>query len=173
MVAFFSLQDLKRSPTPLLLTSDSLHAITCRLLYTHLHIRSTRQLHAFIATYELPSPFHIPTPLIPHPPRTIKLDLDTDTSTRTFWHIHQLFLRYREQQKAEFDRGGRIALDVLRFGFDTHVRDEGLGMLEEAMSMISPLKFVWTGPTDIPHHFSIAVSASVLELLYLRLTRFV
>jgi hypothetical protein len=54
------------------------------------------------------------------------------------------------------------------FGFDTHVRDEGLGMLQVAMSMVSPLKFVWTGPTNIPHHFSIAVSAFDLISLSLR-----
>ncbi|TEB32683.1 hypothetical protein FA13DRAFT_220589 [Coprinellus micaceus] len=172
MIVSFSLQDPKRSPyTP----PSHLGLLPRNNIPPSLHT-PTHSVYAptlrFPCHLSAPIPLPHSRPLIPHSPRTIELDSDTDASKRAFRRIHQLFLGYREQQRAEFDRGGRIVLDMLMFGFDTHVRDEGLGMLQVAMSMVSPLKFVWTGPTNIPHHFSIAIVPPVIPHLFRALSGF-
>jgi len=60
---------------------------------------------------------------------------------------------------------GRLHLEEVKLKLHSYARDTSLHCLEDALSLINPERFSWTGP-DPEHHFSIAIVAPVAQSLF-------
>ncbi|KAF6751142.1 hypothetical protein DFP72DRAFT_816878 [Ephemerocybe angulata] len=165
--------------TSILLTSRTFREIGAQCLYTNLCFTSVSRLRAFLAYFQ-ENPESLRHEWCP---RTIEFSLaNVDVSTRIFELLRDLFLLYRDQGTevlnsqarntrskdgdAGYDQQGRLALDVLRLGFNSHMKDEALDMVYQALRLVNPYRFIWTGPDTLEHHFSIAIVPPAVPYLF-------
>lgn len=117
-------------PTAILLTSSLFYRLSTQILYTHLQFKSVLQLIRFLCVHG-----HSSSPLLCCP-RTIKLDVVTDTTSNIFFHIHTLFQRCCATSGVELDAKGRLVLDSLHFRLNSHSQDMNIHMVYQALSVV-------------------------------------
>ncbi|KAF5325324.1 hypothetical protein D9619_009800 [Psilocybe cf. subviscida] len=149
--------------------SSSFLAICQRLVYSHLHFTSRAQITSFISTYSNPDA----GPRVPYCPRMFTVNLSGDESHLVFCDLQLLLSRCFSQGKGDTgsDNEGRLCLDLLRLRLNSHAFDVQIMMIHQALSLVHPTEFTWTGP-DPPHHFSIAIVPQAIHHLFRALSSY-
>ncbi|KAL1747860.1 hypothetical protein HDZ31DRAFT_30971 [Schizophyllum fasciatum] len=143
----------------LMLTTKSLHDLGCRILHARLRFTSNAQLVHFMS---LNHDFHLACPI-----QSIEIDLPGGASGRGLFLLIRNCLEQCQrmaQEHAQLDEDGRILIDSLCFCLNSHAYD-AYRHLENAIKLVNPLSFVWTGP-DPPHHFSTAIVPGAARALF-------
>ncbi|PPQ96441.1 hypothetical protein CVT26_005082 [Gymnopilus dilepis] len=148
ILSYTLLNTRKRSlPVAPLLTCSLFRDISSRIVYSNLRFTSRHQLSSFITTYR--------TLPVPHAPRSIDIDITNDSSN----------------DDTVKDEDGRLSLETLRLCTHSHAFDPHIEMVYLSLSLVNPIRFIWTGP-DPPHHFSIAIVPQAVEHLFRALSTY-
>ncbi|KAL1678951.1 hypothetical protein EV122DRAFT_211086 [Schizophyllum commune] len=154
---------IKGSPLSLMLVNSAFYIPARHLLHSRLRFTSNAQLAGFAARC---------TPCLACPIQSIELDLAGGATGRgLFALIRNCLSRCRNLARdlGQVDNDGRMLLDSVRFCMNSHVHDVHEN-LQDAIGLINPVSFTWTGP-DPPHHFSTAIVPGATEALFTALPR--
>ncbi|KAI0795557.1 hypothetical protein C8Q75DRAFT_456470 [Abortiporus biennis] len=161
----FALSDPRVTPIPIFLTNHLFYNIARECIYTHLYFTSTRSLRHFIDTLKSHS-LELPRP------RTITLKFSGGAADfEVFILLAWVFRRYASGAMEGLDTNTgseaplSLDLDLLNLCLNSHARNPHLRYVYEALSLVNPRTFIWTGP-DPEHHFSTAIVPTATSHLF-------
>ncbi|TRM57920.1 hypothetical protein BD626DRAFT_513322 [Schizophyllum amplum] len=139
----------------LLRIHSTISAPARHIIHSRLRFTSVTQLARFA---------HVPGNIeLSCAPQSIILDLAGGASRQVFQLLRCCFLRCTAMRHAQRGADGRLLLDSIRLRLHSHTFDKHKNVFD-ALTLVDPCTFVWTGP-DPPHHFSTAiVSGATVQL---------
>ncbi|KAI5120407.1 hypothetical protein M0805_000186 [Coniferiporia weirii] len=141
------LDDTPRNPLSLLLVHPVFLSLSLSVLHTELRFSSVRQLEAFKRDCDS----------LAYPPRVPAVALAGGTADyRLFKFLHSAVGHILDIMPSPRPNKRRLSLRRIQFCLNSHMFDPNCGYLHQALSIMDPEEFVWTGP-DPAHHFSIAI----------------
>ncbi|KAG2134113.1 hypothetical protein DEU56DRAFT_738781 [Suillus clintonianus] len=125
-------------------------------LYRNLCFRSSEQLRLFAQTSENAGVV----------PRSVTVDLTGKYArpSDVWQYLREAMCRCRDRTETPGVEQKQIPLEILCLRLHSYSQDASHHVFEEALSVVNPRVFQWTGP-DPEHHFSTAIIAPVASRL--------